>query len=739
MGQKSCDAVAYSGDVLDAKSLPWGDAVVSDLSLGIWMPSAIARDLSHQLAITLPEVFHIPPRGFSSQIAAFVDAETTGDVTLILASRFADLIGAEMNSHKKSVLIIVCPIVPSLLGRDNVSFIDYLRARVPGLRVVLLFYTNLFIDILGSNSFAPLFAFQESEHITVRVGAYASIPGVIPHDLAIQIGERELRGARTLDNGVLLLPACCRMQLEQAAAGLPIYRLSNQSISIAVQLYHEYNSSNPQLDILQQIAWHSLFNGSWDLANKIMLRCRSASVGSKYEWLYVVQHQGMRIAFECFDDVVSEAEVPDNIEPQLAGYLTLARAWGLLMCGRPRLAEPLFDVCRRVLPKFVDAEGYCWILNISALNRLRLGDLKGALDIELVIRRQIESKKLSPQLNYINGLNLGRLYRRLNDFERATASFDRAFATTAGCASAGDHVLREYSSYQNLLARHSYSEAFWALVRSALYWLASEVPEALPARAVRIITHSKGVTRNVEASVAGVFIDRIMAFAREEGFDWLTYELWGETQQLDFCMTATDGVEVPLIFGDERMSGCVLRGGSRRRFRHCGGGLSALLTYIMKRGLPKIIADEFEHTESIGIDDRFGLGMALTRTDLLATAIRLNAQRIAFASQYVHITTNAVKKFMVLGRLHLGNSVESWDYNDDKYIIRFRRYREDLALNERESVVFGLAIAGSYLRGLKEGISAVSTARVLESRGVVNFGWEDAATAGFFSEAKACG
>jgi hypothetical protein len=72
-------------------------------------------------------------------------------------------------------------------------------------------------------------------------------------------------------------------------------------------------------------------------------------------------------------------------------------------------------------------------MNISALNQLRLGDAGGAITIEKEIEAQSLGLAQSDfRLEYVNRLNLARLYRKCGELGLAERYYSEAFDTTSG-------------------------------------------------------------------------------------------------------------------------------------------------------------------------------------------------------------------------------------------------------------------------------------------------------------------
>jgi hypothetical protein len=125
--------------------------------------------------------------------------------------------------------------------------------------------------------------------------------------------------------------------------------------------------------------------------------------------------QGVRIALQRFEEAADWSYPSGAIPAELTRSLQIARGWSLVMCGKTNQAEPFLQNARDLSK--VDKQrsiGYLYLLNISALNRFKLGDIECALEME----KEIESShSMLPsrdwQLEYVNSINMARIYRHL--------------------------------------------------------------------------------------------------------------------------------------------------------------------------------------------------------------------------------------------------------------------------------------------------------------------------------------
>src|SRR5205085_5326279 len=106
-------------------------------------------------------------------------------------------------------------------------------------------------------------------------------------------------------------------------------------------------------------------------------------------------------------------------------------------------------------------------------------------------------------LRYVNAINLGWLYRRINALDAAETCYREGFDTTLGARSSGDCLFTNVSMARLHALRHDDGLAFLAWFRACLHWLANPVPEALARRiAAAILEHSPDAEEEPEEAIS---------------------------------------------------------------------------------------------------------------------------------------------------------------------------------------------------------------------------------------------
>jgi tetratricopeptide (TPR) repeat protein len=193
--------------------------------------------------------------------------------------------------------------------------------------------------------------------------------------------------------------------------------------------------------------------------------------------------QMIRIAMMRFE-AAAGYELGDAAEaPELQGAASQTKGWGLLMSGRPREAESYFERARADYDPSSTDRSYLYLMNISALNQARLGNIAAALDWEQKIEAKLdELERPDWQLRYVNALNHARLYKVTGDYGRSEAYYQRAFSINDGIRRPTDYVYFNFTLAQLCDQRHAAAESVPYWLRAAMHWLSCTLPEALAPR-----------------------------------------------------------------------------------------------------------------------------------------------------------------------------------------------------------------------------------------------------------------
>lgn len=469
----------HSLDQLRA-DIGWDDpaeCLFADLALGAWRGHWLAREWGAQLDLPEPAPLQ-PALGADGEAAArhadtvarLVDNESAGDLNFIAALRFAEALVRALAHRPLRHLLLVAPLPGHAWGQENVQLLRLLcdAAAQYGFTIGLLLRADARvaplpgIGILVQNAPAP---------VAARSAPWCAVPGLLdwaPQDAGIE--TLTLAGGRTL---VSPNSRPARAGAEPPRAGLPAYLRVPFALRAPLQ----------DAGFLQHEAGLRFAEGAYDLAFAILDGIRLDALDPLAAALVAAQQQNIAIALMDFARAAAGPVPADSLPPAVRASLCQSKAWGLVMTGDAAGAEPWFAQARRLLDPRRQQRLYLYLMNISALARLRQGDSAGALAFERDIERQLlVMERPDWHLVYINCLNQARIFKKLGDHDQAERYYARGFHVTHQLRNESDLLYLNLCQAQlsTLQGRHEDALAHW--LRAALHWLSNPCPEALAPR-----------------------------------------------------------------------------------------------------------------------------------------------------------------------------------------------------------------------------------------------------------------
>jgi hypothetical protein len=234
-------------------------------------------------------------------------------------------------------------------------------------------------------------------------------------------------------------------------------------------------------------SWRCAGLGAEQLAFNLLELAMAASKHSEIQSLYLVQLQFMRIATQYYKKAADESRVVSDDCSELSKKLFLTKAWGNILSRRINLAGELFFKAGITMQTCASDIDSLYTLNIFALYQYLSGQVNNALTLEKRIKQVLSENHYSHQVNYINSINLARLYRYQENYPSAKNAYDDAFYRHDTVNSETQSIYANvcYGMLYEKQHRFDLALKFWLL--AAIHWLSAKTPEALGWRAVRAI------------------------------------------------------------------------------------------------------------------------------------------------------------------------------------------------------------------------------------------------------------
>lgn len=705
--------------------------IFADLSLGGWRSHELAQSVFGQLRIAWPLPTSPAPereelaalwvgsaaeRGGASVIGDWIDSEGRGDAAQRSGVFLAETLFGALDP-RPLFLVLLAPRFGLAWRGEDIAFLHYLaHGARPQDRIILATTdpgscTNECAGVrVIWNDAAPCPPREQTR------GLSALAPCVIDPETA----QALCADGHPLSAGWLLVPPEWRRD-PRATSALDFDRLAAAAVEPWLRAFAHVYGNNYFVDpwFLCAAATRHLADGGHGIALQLMERAAACAQLPDDRASLRALMQGFQIALMRYDEVADATDPSPALSPLLRGALMMTKGWGLVMMKQAQRAEPYMQGARELLaPILGHNRQFLYLLNISALNRVNLGDMDGALAIEKEIENaSVAASDRDYRLEYVNSINLARLYRRGNDFDLSSTYYARAFATTEGARTESDLVYTNACIARLDSARGRHLDALLGWLRASLHWLSSNAPEALGWRVLSAVRGSKvqqgesipleNVARSLNelliasAASAGVtpHFERatsafLPAFMRADRGNLSSVEAIGAN---GFSVLATQASAQP--------------GQSGPQYKALAGSVVGLMANLAQ-------APELRQCPTILVDDGLGREMPTTNRELLSACLRLGVKRARYNGELMELTSERVTALLRQGRVALGPAVAHVELSSGRGGVRFKRYFPPRRLSAAEIDLLAQLDTETAIVGIK---TTLETVRALEAARVVEF------------------
>jgi tetratricopeptide (TPR) repeat protein len=654
-----------------------------------------------------------------AMIGDWIDAEGRGESSvqqaLWLAESFFDGLGA-----RPLELVVMAPAFGAKWRRGSLSFLTFLAHGLrPGDRLAIATLDESSPGLPGLSV-----QWRDAPPLPPRSSPPAGLGALFPGAL-----DREAQQALhfadgyPLRGGLALVPPEWRCRFTKASR-MQFDRLSTAGVAPWLRAFAQMHGNNYFVDpwFLCAQANLRLAEGGHEIALDLLERAATCAQSLRDRAVLSALLQGHRIALMRYGEVVSAPDPSAALPGSLAGALLMTKGWGLVMSAQAERAEPYMQRARELLRPVLGphATQFLYLLNISALNRLNLGDYETALRIEKEIEAvapQPSSGECDYRLRYVNSINIARLYRRANRFDLAESYFEQAFETTAGARTESDLIYTNVCQARLYSAQGQGTAAMRAWIRAALHWLSADAPEALGWRVLSAIVGRKATAADTSPEeVAQALCANLSKSAESSGVKLSSNPGAGpcvfvraeRAVDAPFFAIGAEGFSVLLGNRAAAGDGGAFRGPQRDEL---AGLALALMGEICHAG------DLLENA-TVLVDDRLGCEMAATREEMVDTAVRWNIGQTRWGGQSIPISGELRAELLRKAAVRPGPAVAHMDCGPAGAVVRFKRYLPPRILSTDEaSAVTRLVTEGEPLcPELFEVVRKLESDRVLAVR-----------------------
>jgi tetratricopeptide (TPR) repeat protein len=701
--------------------------IACDLTLGAWRGNQAAHEWCEQLGLAAPEPAHHPMtfrRGqgdalvYADTVGQLVDSETKGDRPVLAALETAERIVRHVRESGPHIFLALAPRFGLTWEPENLLF---LRFAAQGLaqtssRLIIVSDPSNDNGIPGDWTIRWIEGSASRDTAHREVDELSLFPGTIPAGLSSSFPQAagEDRMLALAGGSFLVDPhwrtdprSVSRLVFDRLALRFP----QNGPIEAGqwIKAYAQYFGNAIYCDsyFLCEQAEERFAEGGYDIAFRLLERAAARAQTPMARALAQAAAQGMRIAIHRFHDAAAAPDPAPSAPAQMRQFLAQSKGWGLVMTGRATEASAYFQSALQHGTHPGTERERLYLENIAALSSARMGDVQAALQAEKQIE---ESRQALPapdwHLEYINCLNLARLYRRMRDYATARTYYERAFATMQGGRSESDglYVNVTFAQLASEEADQERGKIHW--LRAALHWMSGLAPEALAWRVAtavlgRKVGASEIVTEEVSAHLAARLQESFPIPMLPEGpvpvFTRVVDELpvVGAVGSAGWSVFLSDAPVSPASLGAEYTR------------------LRRLLFGILMSLCP---SPNLRRATTLGVFDRQGCEMAESQAELVESCLQLGVRDLRFGNEAIRLDKAQLERHL---EFRLAPIVASIADQDGIVEVRFKRYFPSVRLEPLAAAMVARLEGSREFRrwtGPQETVGLLRDLRIVETR-----------------------
>lgn len=664
------------------------NCIFSDLSIGAWKGHWTLQELCNQLHIR-NEIAFQPEIGISSKyqdyvhsINAIVDNESSGDKNFILAYRGCQKILSQLVQQDIQWVLIIAPSSSRFSWEKENLYLIELLAK--GLK-----QTNCNIGIITTTP-VPTPANWELHFKhpkpTKRQKTYTNfrIPGIMDKELSILLQNYIPGSTLKLSTGhSVFMPTSHYKKIGECDAIYSRIRVKNMYSHLLIPFEFQIDTTNVDTDFLQLEAAKRFSEGGYGIALRILENLIVLVNSAEKKAQILIQIQNIRIALLQFN-AAAKAQIPGNTLPdEYLASLSLSKAWGLVMINHPEKAEKLFAKARSFYAKDWLSRIHLYLLNISALNKLKLGKIDEAFAYEKEIEKALEkSSKTDWHIFYINSINLARLYKKVKNYSDAELYYRKAFEVNTHLKSESDLLYSNicFAQLETLKENLKTSLIYW--LRACIHWLSNEIPEALAPRVTRAIIKKTFSTNGekVEA-ISRKLHDNLLEVARRVKIGLPSIDKGAD--DISFCRIENASGHPEIAIGSLGIGIAVSRKIEPSFFYGIEYNKLKKYTYqFLCHLLPTL-----PHYNSIYSDSQYGNELPSNSRELISSAIRYDISKIIFGTKKYPLSKIERKELFLSSKLELNPAIAGIEIRNKSSILSFKRYKSPIILNRLETEI----------------------------------------------------
>lgn len=653
---------------------PARQCVCADLTLGAWRGHMLAREWGQQLGLAEPEPVQpaLAADGadidlYADTVGILIDNESEGDRNFMRAHALACALVAAVRERGVSHLLLAAPLGVHEWGSENLQLLKLLQDAAPhdGFQLAVLLQPDAGVPQVAGLELV----LQNDSVATDRPEVAFPVPGLA--DAAWIDARYRAMDVLQLGNGKLFISPNWRDPDSGAFAPL--------GIAEHLQVYFALRDGAQDAGFLQRQADLRFAEGAYGLALRILEHIDQDVLALLPAAIVEAQKQNIAIALMDFPRAAQGRLPADTLPPVVKASLYQSKAWGMVMSGQAALAEQYFALARQYLDPVQHRRLYLYLLNISALNQLRLGQVEQALAFENEIERQLTALP-DPDwhLIYINSLNQARIFKKCRDLEQAEYYYNRAFFINFQLRNESDLLYTNlcYAQLESLRGAQETAWMYW--LRTCLHWLSNPMPEALAPRVAQAILAMPLSNQDADVEkISTVLGDQLLAAAKALGRTIAPLPQAIALQRIDAASCAE------MCLAQSGWSVFATTQGECRETIFAGPAyrlLNRQVLGVLAADFPQV---DFKRFTALFTDAQGGIELAEQPRELVWACLKWQVPELLCQGQRYLIDEGCLQMFDGF-RIESSRAINYVGVGHEQWQVHFKRYLKPIALNHEE-------------------------------------------------------
>ena len=672
-------------------------SIYADTSKGSCEGHQIAKQLFNQLSLQRPE--SIQPmigveeyRHYNDTINRIIDNESIGDINFIRSFELARKILKASRIQHVSDIVILIPEASSEWAIEDKHLIELLIQNAKGF--------NIKVSLVSYYAYILPTDWTETKNQTIMSEEARFTFGIVNSHSVKEFSELPFQ-FHALKNGFSLIELKATQTLSKSELN-QLKALPQFSSRVALLMTH-LKEELANIDFLKEQASLRFSEGAYGVSKKLLDFASKHTNNDLDKAIVLSQLQNIRIALLEFKEA-AEAVIPElNIPDSSKANLYQSKAWGLVMCNKPQEAEILFQLAREHFDREAYPRAYFYLLNISALNKLRLGEMKAAFTLEKKIENSLEQMEIPDwHVLYINSINQARLFKKERALDASQAYYKKAFHINDFLRVDSDLVYFNLCMAQlEELKENSYT-AFILWLRTCMHWLSMEMPESIAPRVAQAIMKKRlsNKSENIN-TISNQLLAELKRLAENND-----YKI-GTTCKKHIAIKQLEKSDLRPEWGIGRDGVGFFTSSEEASLNYTSVAYNQLNNVVID--LLQQILPELKNFSTILIDSQYGMEMPTNGKEILLASIRNEVEHLSFNSKSYFLNSENKTQTLMKSNVRVSPAISHITKREGEITCHFRRYRKPYTLSQTEKEVIGALTKNSTVEELLSRVEDLTT------------------------------